>query len=365
MTSNDLQTIRFGVNYVPSRRWWYCWNAFDREEIARDLDAVAALGADHIRIMLLWPFFQPNRRWVSPEHLDRLEVLMELARERRLDVCVTMLTGWLSGWSFRPTFDRPDDFYTAGEIREPVELYFRSCAERLNRHPNFLGFDLGNEMNCCWKAQNTADGDAWMEWILSLCESMCPGAAHVNGVDHQPFFSPHTFSAEALAKRQKLVPIHAWIGFTGALSRGGAFGRASTHLAPAMAALVRAYANDPAKPVWVQEFGAAYSWMEPEKIPQFLEAAVRAGVAGGICRFTWWASHDVRREYAFDEMEYDLGLLDVENRIKPGGAVFRELAREFAGKPVLSPPGLQLPPLPGPDGAQTWQWLEAVQSQLP
>lgn len=359
--THDFKHTRFGVNYVPSRKWWYSWNDFDAADIARDLSAIAGLGADHIRIMLIWPWFQPNRKWVSGAHLDRLDTLMSLAAEAKLDVCVTMLTGWLSGWAFRPAFDKPDEFYTSPQMREPVELYFRACAARLNLHTNFLGFDLGNEMGCCWKANSTADGDAWMEWILDVCDSVSPGAVHVNGVDHKPWFCPDTFSAAALARRQKLVPIHAWIGFTGALSRGAALDQACTHLAPAMAALVRAYAGDPAKPVWLQEFGAPSAWMDRETIPVFLEKAVRVAIGGGICWLTWWCSHDIRPEFEFDPLEYDLGLLNTENRIKPAGLAFQKLAREFSGEPVSIPTGLRLPDLPKPEDEATWKWLEEVQ----
>lgn len=368
--NNDLSRIRFGVNYVPSRKWWYCWNDFEPEDHARDFDAIAAMGADHLRIMLIWPYFQPNRRWVSPAHLDRLDRLMSLAGERKLDVCVTPLTGWLSGWAFRPNFDRADDFYTAPEMREPVERYLRACAERLNTHDNFLGFDLGNELNCCWRAKTTAEGDAWMEWVFSLCETVSPGRIHVNGVDHQPWFYPETFSAQKLAVRPKLAAIHSWIEFTGALKRGRATDRVCTHLAPAMAALVRARAGDALKPVWLQEFGASSEWMKAEEIPAFLESSVRASIAGGICWMTWWDSHDIRAEYEFPSLEYDLGLLDVENRLKPAGIMFRKLVREFGGKPVCIPPDLGTLPLPREDPSDrwatfesTWKWLMSVQRE--
>src|ERR1700751_1792323 len=55
----DRNRHRFGVNYTPSKNWWFCWNDWDAGSIARALDAIAALGADHLRIMLVWPFFQP------------------------------------------------------------------------------------------------------------------------------------------------------------------------------------------------------------------------------------------------------------------------------------------------------------------
>ena len=365
-----FQFLRFGVNYVPSAKWWYCWNDFVEDEITRDFDAIAGMGADHIRIMLIWPSFQPNRRSVSAVHLDRLERLMELAAARGIDVCVTMLTGWLSGWSFRPTFDRPNDFYTAAELVDPVSLYFRSCAARLNRHRNFLGFDLGNEMNCCWKSASLADGDAWTGRMLDLCDEVSPQAVHVNGVDHQPWFYPETFSPVFLAKRQAIIALHCWIEFTGARRRGGVLDPVCTRLAPAMAALARAHAGDANKPVWLQEFGASADWMPSGDIPRFLDIAVTEAIRGGVNWLTWWASHDIRPEYEFSLLEYDLGLLDVDNRLKPAGEAFKRLAAEWRGKPVPVAPRLNLPAPPVFSGTRaeceqaTWAWLEQAQTML-
>lgn len=365
-----FETLRFGVNYVPSAKWWYCWNDFSTDEIARDLDAISGMGADHLRIMLIWPSFQPNRRAVSAAHLDRLERVMEIAAERGLDVCVTMLTGWLSGWSFRPTFDRPGDFYTAAELVAPVELYFRACAERLNRHANFLGFDLGNEMNCCWKSASLAEGDAWTGRMLDLCESISPQAVHVNGVDHQPWFYPETFSPKFLARRQSIIALHCWIEFTGARRRGGVMDPVCTRLAPAMAALARAHAGDENKPVWLQEFGASADWMPAAEIPRFLEVAATEAIHGGVNWLTWWASHDIRPDYEFSSLEYDLGLLDTGNRLKPAGEAFKRLAAEWRGKPVPVAPRLELSAPPAFAGdrasceAATWAWLERAQAEL-
>ncbi len=368
---NRFSTVRFGVNYVPGHKWWFCWNDFEAEKISRDLDAIANMGADHIRIMLIWPFFQPNRRSVSDAHLDRLDRLMELAAARGLDVCVTMLTGWLSGWAFRPTFDKPETFYRDATLEAPVTLYFTRCAERLNRHRNFLGFDLGNELNCCWQTTSLAEGDAWMGRMMALCETLSPQAVHVNGVDHQPWFYPATFSAEFLARRHAIIPLHCWIEFTGARRRGGPLERACTHLAPAMAALARAYAGDANKPVWLQEFGASKEWMAGPQIPEFLEAATVAALRGGVSWLTWWASHDIRPEYEFHPLEYDLGLLDTDNRLKPAGEMFKRLAAEWKGRPVQSAPKLELPHLPEVSGVgresaekNSWAWLEAAQALM-
>ena len=356
MVDPRFSRVRFGVNYVPSQRWWYAWNDFVPDEIARDLDAIAKIEADHIRIMLIWPYFQPNEKWVSVAHLARLDVLMSLAAERGLDVCATMLTGWLSGWAFRPTFDDPEKLYTSLRLREAIDLYFKSCARVLIRHANFLGFDLGNEINCCWSTPSLEEGDRWMESLLARFRELSPQGVHVNGVDHRPWFGPDTFSPTCLA-RQPIVAIHAWIEFTGARRRGDSLSPVCTHLPSAMAALVRAYAGNVQQPVWLQEFGASAQWMDAEKIPLFLEKSIEAALAGGICWLTWWVSHDIRTEFSFDPLEYDLGLLTTKNEAKPAGEIFRRLAREWKGTLVAvsnDTPGF--PPAVRSD--EIWGWIE-------
>ena len=86
------------------QNWYFCYNDWHASAIARDLDRIAEIGADHIRVMLVWPWFQPNPNSVSAAHLGRLDQLLRLAAERNLDVLVTLYTGWLSGFSFTPPF---------------------------------------------------------------------------------------------------------------------------------------------------------------------------------------------------------------------------------------------------------------------
>jgi hypothetical protein len=100
--SLDLTCHRFGINYTPSRNWWYCWNDWDADPIKSDLDAVAALGADQMRKFPIWPFFQPNPKQVSPPHLEQLDQLLTLMGDRKLDALVTVFTDGLSAFFFMP-----------------------------------------------------------------------------------------------------------------------------------------------------------------------------------------------------------------------------------------------------------------------
>ena len=354
---DPLRRHRFGVNYTPSQRWWYCWNDWDAGGIARDFDAIAALGMDHVRVMLIWPWFQPNATYVSPAHLDRLRQLMATAADRHLDVCVSLFTGWLSGFAFRPTFFPADHFYASERFAKAQSAYVDAVAAAVRDAPNFLGFDLGNEMNCCWSAP-AAEGDAWMRQTLSAAHAAAPGRVHTNGVDHQPWFKPSAFSPAALATTQPIVPLHAYILFTKALDHGKPLDDCCVKLAAGMAALARAYANDPAKPVWLQEYGASREWMDEADLPTFLHRATVAGIDGGISWFTWWCSHDIRRHFTFPSVEYDLGLLTVDQKVKPTGAAFRDLASAYRGKPVAT---VAAPPPPPAVATMddTWRWLLA------
>src|SRR5579864_6112570 len=244
----EVNLHRFGVNYTPSRNWWFCWNDWDGASIKRDLDAIAALGADHLRLMLIWPFFQPNPKWVSTAHLERLEQLLTLMGDRHLDALVTAFTGQLSGWFFLPSFNRlSEGFYTDPKMWAAEELYIRQLARVMKAHSNVIGFDFGNEINTCWSAPLDA-GDAWMKKMFALMNELLPDRLHVNGVDNKPWFEPDTFSAQALAAARFPV-MHCYPFWTGATKYGGAMDPPSVKLLAGMAALIRSYAGSNDKPV--------------------------------------------------------------------------------------------------------------------
>ena len=351
-----LRRHRFGVNYVPSQRWYYCYNQWNRADIERDFDRIAEIGADHIRVMVVWPWFQPNPKAVSTAHLDRFDELVEAAKQRRIDVLPCIYTGWLSGFHFNPNFYDSEPFYTSPKWAAAQALYLSALAKRMNRHSNFLGFDIGNEINCNWQAK-LSEGDAWMRRVFQQMHAESPGRVHVNGVDNQPWFGNNTFSAEALVAEQAIVALHCWPFWTGAGKRGGPLDKPYTHLGAGMAALARSFGGAPDKPMWMQEFGACSEEMKEADIPRWLEITTAQAIQNGVSWFTWWSSHDVSREYEFHPFEYGLGLMTGDNRIKEQGRKFQELAKHYRGQPV-SIPKTSLPPPPAQRTQDaTWKWL--------
>ncbi|MFN6094832.1 MAG: hypothetical protein ACK49J_07590 [Verrucomicrobiota bacterium] len=359
--------LRFGVNYIPSKNWWYSWQDWDEGSVSDDLAAIAGLELDHIRIQCLWPVFQPNRHFLNNSALDRLSSLVDMAYERGLSVQIAVLDGWLSGFTFFPEWKDGRNMFTHPDMIAAEKALFKGIADRVGSHPGFLGFDLGNELSVLvemGEACALSEGDRWASDMLSFCEDLAPGKFHVNGVDHCPWFWDTAFSRRGLANTGAASSLHTWTKFTKALDLYGPLGTGSVHLAEYCVELANAYADDPTRPVWIQEFGASSLWMSHEEIPEFAEKTIRnAATCRNVWGFTWWCSHDIPSHFSdFDPMEYDLGLLTTANEVKPAGARVKQLIREFRtslptaiDRPdaLILPDGLLAEPQAGPRG---WQF---------
>lgn len=337
--------MRFGVNYIPSRRWLHSWLDFDEQSIRDDLLAIRSLGFDHIRAHLLWSYFQTDPKAMSPRSMANLERFVSLCEETGLDFFLSLFTGWMSGFYFIPAWMRfGQDFgmFSDPACREPQRFYIREIAKTVAGSPSFLGFDLGNELSCVVgrdRAYSMQACDDWHRDMLRVCEEVSPGKLHNNGVDQQPWFSDFSFSRETLSNTGAVNALHCWTYFTGAYLRGGLLGTSSTRLPDYMAALARAYSRDPDRSVWLQEFGCSRLWCEKpgESVEAFtlktLDALPRIP---GLWGFTWWCSHDIKAQFScFQDLEYDLGLIDTGNRAKPAGELMSRWISDFRKSPSV------------------------------
>ena len=194
--------------------------------------------------------------YVSQVALDRLEGLLDIADEVGLDVQVTVLDGWLSGFCFYPSWQQGRNLFTDPVMIAAEEMLFRAIAGRIGGHRRFLGFDLGNELGVVMPRGNPvtiAEGDRWQGHFLALCEELAPGKFHVNGVDHIHWFQNMGFSRGELASKGTATSVHAWTEFTGFATAFGYCGEGSIHLTEYSIELAKAYHQDPRRLVWLQE----------------------------------------------------------------------------------------------------------------
>jgi hypothetical protein len=131
----------------------------------------------------------------------------------------------------------------------------------------------------------------------------------------------------------------------------------SVKLLAAMAVMIRSYAGTQQKPVWAGEFNTCIEELTEKQQAQWLENAVLAAMDEGVTWFSYWDSHDVDRRFAFNPLEYSLGLLTNDGRVKERGRVFKQLADAHRGKSVVLPNReVPRPPVERTTEA-TWRWL--------
>lgn len=326
------QTLRFGANYVPSKNWFYSWVNPDYEAIEADFQAISSIGVDHIRMHLRWDLFQPNETYISDEMICRLKKILDLAEKYRLTAEVTVFVGWMSGFWFLPSFVWDKNIVTDKDQLSSQIALLKKLSESVGGHKALLGIDIGNEINVYEMMQKpftVEEGDRWISALLRAADELFPGKVNVVGVDHQPWFSDRQMSRKTLSKAGSVTSVHTWVKFTGAL-RFGAESEEALCLQEYNVELANAYAEDSERKVWIQEFGISPEWTEPENFKNFIrQSMLNATRSKNLWGYTFWCSHDVPRRYKFNSLEYDLGLFDTENRLKPVGEAYKECIAEI------------------------------------
>ncbi|MGW3961192.1 glycoside hydrolase 5 family protein [Amycolatopsis sp. NPDC005003] len=347
------RAFRLGVNYTPSTRWFHMWEDWREDDLRRDLDDIAAIGLDHLRLMLLWSAFQPEPALVSGEKLDRLHRFLDLAGAAGLDVEVTVFNGHISARYWTPnwlqTKPKPVNWFTDPAALDAQRTLLRALAERIGRHPRFLGFDLSNEPYYYWDDfaglfVTQAQADAWARTLCATAEEVAPGKAHTVGCDRAPWDNGTYFTRRGLADAGNVVAIHPWTSFSSALETDP-LGAVATHNAERLIQVAQAYATDPARRVWIQEDGAApsihFSDATRPQYGEWLSRSIRnAASCARTLGFTWWCSHDVDPALVpnLNPLEYDLGLYTNDRRLKPAGQALKALVAEFDRTPPQPAP---------------------------
>jgi hypothetical protein len=335
--------LRFGVNYTPSRHWFHSWYDMDLDAARRDLDQIAALGADHIRAFCLWPVFQPNAAFVNPRAVDDLRALVDAAAAAGLDVTVDAIQGHLSSFDFLPSWVvtwHEANLFTDPRVRAAQAHYLRTLGAALADRPNVVGYQLGNELDNL-VARNPATAgqvDAYLDDLLAAASEALPDRLVTHSAYDAAFYTDgHPFTPQQCARKGGMTTVHPWVFSADCARRYGPLSVAATHLAGYLIELAKAYATDPARRVWVQEAGAPQPHVPAGDAAAFTEATLRnVATCTDVPAVTWWCSHDVDPALAdFPELEYTLGLIDLAGRTKPAGRAVAGLIREYAADPPV------------------------------
>ncbi len=372
--------MRFGVNHTPSVGWFHSWLDFSPSDTARDMEQIASLGADHVRIFPLWPVVQPNRTLIRQSALRDVATVVDIAGSFGLDVNVDALQGHLSSFDFVPSWLESwhrRNMFTDPDVVASTAAYVEALAAAVADKPNLLGITIGNEVNQFAHAPHPAphdttaeQGHAWAAAMVAAARRGLSVASGVSGLEARRGSAPlvtvaqydaawyddaQPFGPEHAADHGDATVTHSWV-FNGSAALHGALGPGSVRHGEYLLQLAAAWNRDPERPNWLQEVGAPTNVVDPADAASFTEQTIRHVLdAQHVLGVTWWCSHDVSRSLAdFPELEYDLGLFTNDGRLKPAGEAFAALARSARDGATTSaaPPSTALVlDDDGPDGA--------------
>jgi len=147
-----------GVNYYPARTpWRRFWPEFDAGIIAADLDLVAGLGGNAVRIFLPVGDFGPDAD--AEANLDKLATFLSLARDREIKVIPTL-------FDLKPGY-RPALW--ADDV-----AYLRRVLPVLAASPSVVIVDLKNEPDLDREAQGSGLVEAWLTTMTQMSREIAP-----------------------------------------------------------------------------------------------------------------------------------------------------------------------------------------------
>ena len=192
------QPFVLGVNYWPRRKAMYWWSDFDAGEVREEFALLHDLGMNVVRIFLLWDDWQPTPDLVSPQQLNHLGQVLDIAAEYQLGLDVTFFTGhmsgpnWAPGWLLDASSEAPVPYIrqlvSGGQVVAPryrnmyhdpqalsaARLMLTSVVSAFRDHPAVWLWNLGNEPDLFAWPKDAASGRAWVHDMTKLIRDIDP-----------------------------------------------------------------------------------------------------------------------------------------------------------------------------------------------
>lgn len=344
--------MKFGVNYTPSHGWFHAWLDPDWVSIDHDLQQIASLGLDHVRIFPIWPYLQPNRTLINHKAVADVRRMVHIAGEHGLDAYVDIFQGHLSSFDFLPSWLvtwHATNMFTQPEALAAQQQLVRVMRDELIQEPSFRGITLGNEVNQfsdrphpTKMSATSQEINLWIDSLLSEAKTESTKSLYsVN--DGTWFIDGHPFTPVQSANKGDITTIHAWV-FNGVAQGYGPTSFECLSYAQYLAQLSLAFAQNPDRQVWLQEIGAPENVLARQFTPDFCEETVTRMLDNDhLWGITWWCSHDVSSQLSdFPEFEHALGLFDERGNIKSIGETFAELTQKYKNTQIVQPRNIAL-----------------------
>jgi endo-1,4-beta-mannosidase len=327
---NGKRFLPVGLNWVPAKTavgWPYHW---DPVEIEKDFAQMHELGANVVRIDLVWSWFEPRPDDFNPEAFRQLDFLISLANRYKLYLNPELLIGGEVGEAFwdvpyRHGRDPQSDPYM---VRLETD-FAAEVARHFAKSSAILAWDLTDEPPF-WISQDTTDSAA-INWTRLLTgairryDSMHPlvvGTAQED-INHGPF------RPDSLAKEVDFFSVHPYSIYAPQLFPDPMLSERQTYGAAFQTALT----GGAGRPVLIQELGASTAQYGPDAVAAYERAAMYSGVGAGANGFLVWSYTDAAPEqyskvpYLRSAHETQFGMVTWDRKEHPAAKTFTSMTK--------------------------------------
>jgi endo-1,4-beta-mannosidase len=358
-----------GVNYWPRRKAMYWWSDFDAAEVREEFGVIQRLGLSYVRIFLLWEDWQPDSPGrVSPEAMQALEQVCDIASGYGIKLDITFFTGHMSGPSWAPEWMLRRGEAMASGIRQVVtggravdcdylnpythpvairagELLIREVVGRFHDHPAVGIWNLGNESDLFSRPPRAAQGAEWARRMTGLIHSLDDLHPVTWGLHSGSLLEDTGLRVHEIYAETDLAVMHGYPMYC-----PWARNPLDADFVPFLCALTRALCG---KPVMMEEFGgctaapgdpsdflrwsrygrpAAIFMASEDELAQHIESVLKGLLDVGATGAMLWCYADYIPElYGRPPCEESVhertfGLVRPDGTLKPHAEIFRKFA---------------------------------------
>jgi hypothetical protein len=330
-----------GVNYLPS---YLCGNYFAdyrADHIRADLDHMAEIGLDSVRVPVFWAGYEPEEGRYSEEFPRVFGEFVDECRSRSLLVMPVFLIGTWTGMYDAPYW-KPPGMYQ-GEMLELEARHVASFARRFADDPAILCWDLSDEPYYLEalpsSGRRTALGSPpsareiatrWVARLVAAIREVDRNHLITLGFDPYPVNTNNGFALEEIAEHLDIMSycIYPWVK-----------DRTEIELAAYGAFQTRFFAAG--KPPFLHEGpGASSSSASESVLADRFRAWMYSSLANGTIGVLPWNYTDYEQEahyrWPLDDapQEPNFGICRIDRSLKPRGEEFLRFAADVRCLPL-------------------------------
>ena len=331
-----------GVNYWASNAGMYMWRQFDENVVDKDFKKLGEMNIKYIRLFPLWPDFQPLTKHytagntctglrfgetafpdtdagfygVDEEMMNRFQTVLDLAKKHQIKVCVSLITGWMSGRLFTPSAFEGVDLMNDSTAVRYEQLFVEYFVNRFKNDSAIIAWSSGNETDClggkteeikCVWEQNIRNAIRANDQSRIITEAM------------HPVRRSGTAPMRARKNIADVTTVHPYTFFTPFAMNENMHSVRALRFAVTEAKIC---SDITGKPCLVEEIGTLGDFACSKAVSAgFAKANMLSSYINGMTGFFWWCANEQSHlefdPYDTQPIERELGIFDKNGEPKP------------------------------------------------